>query len=87
MAQLAKGSVVNPHDLGSSPRSVLSPYYFSVMIPMQRQRQDVPCILKNQYPRAPGDQIKGIEWRNTINSGQHCYTLVGKSNGPEGHWA
>ena len=44
-------------------------------------------ISSSGQPRVCLRQSKGAKLMNTINSGQRCYTLPGKSNGPMSYWA
>ena len=77
MAQLAGTNTCNLQDLGSSPRSVQIPYYFSSINPMQLQRDGLPYSIQIRpyiHPRTPDLKAK-------IQGTQ--YALV---NAPYGNW-
>ena len=79
----------NVHDLGSSPRSYIFPYYFAITIPMQLQHKSIPYVLQIQVYTRPRDSDQGlrIEEHNIHESTcQHVSKKVHKvrnSNGPE----
>ena len=72
MAQLAGVCACNPHDLGSSPRSTLSQYYFSSNVHMQLQGlrriihipdQPSTCALRSsQWPRLKAHHGRRSTW-------------------------
>ena len=49
--------------------------------------EDHHASSKSSRPRVPEHQIKGIDWRNTLNPSQRCHMVSGKVSGPEGYWA
>ena len=86
-ASVVKLVSINPHDLGSSPRSSVFPYYFSINNHMQ-VNVVVPWytfIIKR--PRVQGNSIKGQDPRSMVGPSQHASTLPGKSQKGQGKWA
>ena len=79
LAQLASVVVVNPHDLGSSPRSSISQYYFSIKVHMHFKTEDVPYTSKPSMPRVQLHPSQGSELRNMVDPSQCFSMLPGKS--------
>ena len=65
----------------------LSIYFFSINNHMQVDGVVPWYTSRSKRTRVQEIQIKGAGLKNTINVSQRCYTLVGKSNGPEACWA
>ena len=79
LAQLASVVVVNPHDLGSSPRSSC---FLNIIFPLtftcSACAGDHHAPSKSSMPRVQLQEFKGVDCRNTIHVSQCASMLIGK---------
>ena len=87
VVQLESVVCVNVQDLGSSPRSALSPYYFSMYVHMQLQRCGPPYAFQNPTSTCPWRSNQRLQSEAHHKPGQRFSMLPEKVQQGHAQWA